>query len=74
IANIWSYSYDGDCWQSELIEKGSNEKIIYDLTMAIGKQITPLQNFLDKKDELKSRVIRHSFLQEILNENSKSKL
>ncbi|SDS11140.1 hypothetical protein SAMN05216503_2010 [Polaribacter sp. KT25b] len=74
IANIYSYSYGGDCWQAELIEKGSNGKIIYDLTMAIGEEITPFQNFLYKKDELTSRVISHSFLQEILNENSENKL
>ncbi|NQY30401.1 MAG: hypothetical protein HRT69_13120 [Flavobacteriaceae bacterium] len=74
IAYIGSYSYDGDCWQVELVDKGSNGKIIYDLTMAIGEEVTPLKKFLDKKDELKSRVSNHHFLQEILNENSVNKL
>ena len=53
IAHIGSYSYDGDCWQAELVEKGTNGKIIYDLTMAIEEKITPLKKFIDKKDELK---------------------
>ncbi|MFD0837456.1 hypothetical protein ACFQ0I_16880 [Mariniflexile aquimaris] len=74
IGNIHSYSYNGDCWQAELLEKDSNGKIIYDLTMAIGEAITPLQNFINKKDELKSRIISHPFLQEILNENCDNKL
>jgi hypothetical protein len=74
IGSIYSYSYDGDCWQAELVDKGSDGKIIYDLTMAIGEEITPLKMFLYKKDELKSRVSSHSFLKEIINENSKNKL
>ncbi len=74
IGSIYSYSYDGDCWQAELSDKGSNGKIIYDLTMALGEEVTPLQKFLDKKDELKSRVNNHYFLQEIINKNSENKL
>lgn len=74
IGSIYSYNYDGDCWQAELVNKGSNGKIIYDLTMAIGEEITPLKMFLDKKNELTSRVNNHSFLQEIINENSENKL
>ena len=74
IANIYSYSFDGDCWQAELIDKNSDGKIIYDLTMAIGEEITPLQNFIDKKNELKSRVEQHSFLQQIINENRKNQI
>lgn len=74
IANIYSYSFDGDCWQAELIDKNSDGKIIYDLTMAIGKEITPLQNFIDKKNELKSRVEQHSFLQQIINDNRENQV
>lgn len=74
IGHIGSYSYDGECWMAELADKGSNEKIIYDLTMAIGEEITPLKMFIDKKDELTSRVNNHSFLQEIINENNENKL
>lgn len=74
IAHIGSYSYDGDCWQAELIDKNSDGKIIYDLTMAIGEEITPLQNFTDKKSELKSRVEEHSFLQKIINDNKENKV
>lgn len=74
IGHIGSYSYDGECWMAELADKGSNEKIIYDLTMAIGEEITPLKMFIDKKDELTSRVNNHYFLQEIINENSENKL
>jgi len=74
VANISSYSYGGDCWQAELVDKGSNGKIIYDLTMPVGEEVTPLKKFLDKKTELKSRVENHQFLQDILNENLENKL
>ncbi|MDE3743260.1 hypothetical protein [Maribacter polysaccharolyticus] len=74
IANINSYSFDGDCWQAELMDKNSDGKIIYDLIMAIGEEITPLQNFIDKKNELKSRVEEHSFLQQIINDNIENKV
>lgn len=74
IGNIYSYSFGGDCWQAELIDKNSDGKIIYDLTMAIGEEITPLQNFIDKKSELKSRVEEHSFLQKIINDNKENKV
>lgn len=74
IANVYSYSFDGDCWQAELIDKNSDGKIIYDLTMAIGEEITPLQNFIDKKNELKSRVEQHSFLQQIINQNGENQV
>ncbi|TQD36250.1 hypothetical protein [Haloflavibacter putidus] len=74
IAYIGSYSYDGECWQAELIDKNSDGKIIYNLTMPIGGKITPLQNFIDKKNELKSRVEAHSFLQQIINDNEESKV
>lgn len=69
VASIYSYSYDGDCWQAELVDKGTNGKIIYDLTMPNGEVIAPLNNFLVKKRELKSRVENHQFLQKILNTN-----
>src|SRR5690606_33211605 len=74
IANVYSYSFDGDCWQAELIDKNSDGKIIYDLTMAIGEEIAPLQNFIDKKNELKSRIEQHSFLQKIINDNKENKV
>ena len=74
IGHIGSYSYDGECWLAELIDKDSNGKIIYDLTMAIGEEITPLQNFIDKKNELKSRVEGHSFLQQIINDGKENKV
>ena len=74
IGYIHSYSYYGECWQAELIDKNSDGKIIYDLTMAIGEEITPLQNFIDKKNELKSRVEEHSFLQQIINDNKENKV
>ncbi|WP_047245648.1 hypothetical protein [Maribacter thermophilus] len=74
IAHISSYSFDGDCWQAELIDKKSDGKIIYDLTMEIGEEITPLQNFIDKKSELKSRVEEHLFLQKIINDNKENKV
>lgn len=74
IAHISSYSFDGDCWQAELIDKKSDGRIIYDLTMAIGEEITPLQNFINKKGELKSRVEEHSFLQKIINDNQENKV
>jgi len=74
VANISSYSYSGDCWQSELIDKGSSGKIIYDLTMAIGEKITPLQSFIDKKNELKTCVNKHTFLQKVINDNKENKV
>lgn len=74
IAHISSYSFDGDCWRAELIDKNSDRKIIYDLTMAIGEEITPLQNFIDKKNELKSRVEEHTFLQQIINHDKDNKV
>ena len=42
--------------------------------MAIGEEITPLQNFIDKKNELKSRVEQQSFLQQIINDNKENKV
>jgi hypothetical protein len=74
IASIYSYSYHGECWRAKLVEKGSDGRIIYDLTMPIGEEIIPLKRFLDKKTELKSRVESHLFLQKILNENPENKL
>lgn len=74
IANVYSYSYAGDCWQADLVDKGTNGKIIYDLTMPIGEIITPLNNFLVKKNDLKSRVESHQFLQKILNTNKENQL
>ncbi len=74
IGNIGSYSYNGECWQAELIDKNSKGKIVYDLTMPIGEEITPLQNFIDKKSELKSRVEKHSFLQQIINNHKENRV
>lgn len=74
IGNIYSYSYGGDCWRADLIEKGLNNNIVYDLTMPIGEIITPLENFLKKKSEIKSRVESHQFLQKILSSSKEKKL
>ena len=74
IAFMYSYYYDGYFWKAVLSEKDSNGKILYVLRMAIGEEITPLQNFLVKKDELKSRVLNHFYIQQILNQNSENKL
>ena len=74
IGNIYSYSYGGDCWKAKLADKGSTGKINYNLTMAIGEEVTPLKNFLDKKIELRSRVQNHAFLQKILDKSSERKL
>ncbi len=67
IANIYSSNYSGDCWQVHLVEKGSDGRLIYALTMPLGRKITPLRNFVNQKDKLKSRVLNHSFLQKIIN-------
>ncbi len=74
IADIYCYSFSGDCWSAMLTDKNSDGKIIYALTMEIGEQITPLQNFVDKKEELKSRVVNHHFLQKIINQNKDNKV
>ena len=74
IGNIYSYSYGGDCWQAELEEKGQNNGIVYSLTMPIGEIITPLENFLEKKNDIKSRVESHQFLQKISNASKEKKL
>lgn len=42
--------------------------------MPIGEKITPLQNFLDKKEELKTRVMGHTFLKKIVNANTENKV
>ncbi len=67
IGNISSHSYSGYCWIAELIDKNFYKKIIYELTMPIGEKITPLQNFIDKKGEIDSSIIKHPFLQKIIN-------
>ncbi|WP_405226706.1 hypothetical protein [Dokdonia sp. Asnod1-B02] len=74
IAHIGSYSYDGECWEAKLVDKDTDGKIIYDLIMEIGEDITPLKNFIDKKEELTSRVQQHSFLQKIINDNRENKV
>jgi len=74
IGTIYSYSYGGDCWKADLVDRGSTGKITYDLTMAIGEEVTPLKNFLNKKNELDSRVASHHFLQKILDRTRGSKL
>lgn len=42
--------------------------------MAIDEEITPLQNFIDQKNDLKSRVERHPFLQQIINDKKENKV
>ena len=74
VGGIYSYSFGGDCWKAVLIDKNSDGKIVYDLIMEIGEEITPLQNFTDKRNELKSRVEKHSFLQQILNNNKEKRV
>lgn len=74
IGNIYSYSYGGDCWRAELRDKDRNSNIIYDLTMPIEDSITPLKNFLIKKDYLTSRINEHSFINKLLKTDSENLL
>lgn len=74
IGNIYSYSYGGDCWMALIQEKNANEKIIYNLTMPMEKEITPFQNFLEQKEELTKRVKNHDFLQELVATNPDNKI
>ncbi len=74
IGSIYSFNFGGDCWIAHLTDKNSDGKIIYALTMKMGEEITPLQNFIDKKDELKLRVMKHKFLQKIINQNKDNKV
>lgn len=74
IGYIHSSSFGGDCWIAELEDKNTDGKIIYDLTMEIGEEITPLQNFIDQKNELKTRVKAHTFLQKIVNDHIENKV
>lgn len=74
VANIISSDYDGDCWNATLIEKGTDGKIVYDLTMAIQERITPLSNFLEQMPKLKQRVIEHEFLQKLINQDPENRL
>ena len=74
IGNIYSYSYGGDCWVAELRDKNENNKIIYDLIMPIEDSITPLKNFLNKKDDLTSRIEDNDFVTKLLNTNPENEL
>ena len=74
VANIISSDYSGDCWNATLTEKGSDGKIIYDLTMAIEEKITPLSNFLDQMPMLKERVTEHEFLRKLLDQHPDNRL
>lgn len=74
VGDIYSYNYGGKCWKAKLTEKKTSKKIIYDLTMPIGEELTPLKNFVTRMDSLKFAVSQNPFLQKQLNKNIKNKL
>ncbi len=74
IGNIYSYSYGGDCWMAEIRDKEKNSKIIYDLTMPIEDSITPLENFLLRKESLTNRIKEHDFINKLFSTNSENQL
>lgn len=73
IAEITSSSFEGDCWDVDLEEK-NNPKIAYNLTMLIDKEITPFKNFLDKKAAIDKRIANNKLIQNLLKEDTNSKL
>lgn len=74
IGNIYSSSFNGNCWTATLTEKNKNGKISYDLTMPVGKKITSLKNFLKQKKYLDRKVKNHNYLQKILSSSEKNSL
>lgn len=74
IGSIYSYNYGGMCWKADIIEKDTDNKIVYSLTMPINEEITPLKNFTDKIDSLKNAVLRSNFLKQKLNSDLKNEL
>lgn len=66
IANILSYSFNGDCWTATLAEKDNSKKIYYDLTMSMEGSLTPLSNFLEKKNQMVKRILRNDFLMKLM--------
>jgi len=74
VGDIYSYNYGGKCWKAKLIEKNTSKKIVYDLTMPIGEQLTPLNNFITKMDSLKLAANRNPFIQKQLKKHLKNEL
>ena len=67
MAKILNLSQNSDQELLKKIKENSDtSKIIYDLTMPINEEITPLKNFIEKMDSLKLAVLNHKFLQQIL--------
>lgn len=74
MGSIYSYSYGGLCWKAKIFEKDANNRIVYDLTMPINEEITPLKNFTAKMDSLKLAVQESKFLQQRLNSQLNSQI
>jgi hypothetical protein len=74
VADIISSDFSGDCWNATLTEKGSDGKIIYNLTMSMEEGITPLSNFLDQMPVLKMRVSEHEFLRKLMDQDPENRL
>lgn len=74
VADIISSDFSGDCWNATLMEKGSDGKIIYNLTMSMEEGITPLSNFLDQMPMLKKQVSEHEFLRKLLDQDPENRL
>ena len=74
VADIISSDFSGDCWNATLTEKGSDGKIIYNLTMSMEEGITPLSNFLDQMPMLKKQVSEHEFLRKLLDQDPENRL
>ncbi|SFT76081.1 hypothetical protein SAMN04489724_2072 [Algoriphagus locisalis] len=74
IGNILSYSYSGDCWMADMVEKGNESNIVYNLTMPITDEITPFNNFTTHMSELKRRIENHDFIQQIANQNLSNRI
>ncbi|WP_425636912.1 hypothetical protein ACPUEN_16075 [Algoriphagus yeomjeoni] len=74
IGNIYSYSYGGDCWMADVVEKDEDSNIIYNLTMPIRDEITPFSDFMKNMPELKRRVETHDFIQKIARQNHSNKI
>ncbi|WP_372920450.1 hypothetical protein [Salegentibacter sp.] len=73
IGSIYSYSYDGDCWMATIKDK-EEENLLYDLTMPMEDGITPLSNFLAKREDLKKQIKKHPFINEIMEAETGIKL
>lgn len=65
---------DYDYWSALIYEKQEKYRIYYQLYMIIDSTVTPLSNFLDMKDKIRSKIANNTFVMNLLELDSTAQL